>query len=80
MTGQIYRIRIRSHLDERWMPWFDDMSIQQDANGETLLTGFVPDQAALYGMLMKLRDLGLALVSVEPAENSLGVIMKEEGL
>jgi hypothetical protein len=68
MPGQYYRIRIRSHLDERWMAWFEEMSIQHEANGETILTGFILDQSALFGTLMKLRDLGLSLVAVEPLD------------
>jgi hypothetical protein len=68
MPGQYYRIRIRSHLDERWMTWFEDMAIQHAANGETTLTGLIPDQSALFGALMKLRDLGLSLIAVEPLD------------
>jgi hypothetical protein len=68
MPGQFYRIRIRSHLDERWMAWFEEMAIQHQANGETTLTGFITDQSALFGTLMKLRDLGLSLVAVEPLD------------
>jgi len=66
MTGQNYRIRIHSHLDDGWTSWFEGLTIQHDANGETVLTGFIQDQAALFGALMKLRDLGLALIAVEP--------------
>ena len=66
MAGKIYRIRIISHLDDRWTAWFEEMSIQRLPGGETMLTGELPDQAALYGTLMKLRDLGLTLVAVEP--------------
>jgi hypothetical protein len=68
MPGQYFRIRIRSHLDERWMTWFEEMTITHSANGETILIGFIPDQSALFGTLMKLRDLGLSLVAVEPLE------------
>jgi hypothetical protein len=66
MAGQTYRIRIRSHLDVRWISWFEDFTIQHEANGETLLTGCITDQAALFGALMKIRDLGLILIAVEP--------------
>ncbi len=66
MTGQNYRIRIRSHMDNTWSTWFEGMSIEHWANGETVLSGFIQDQAALFGTLMKIRDLGLALVAVEP--------------
>ena len=69
MPGQNYRIRIRSHLDQRWTAWFEEMAIQHEANGETILTGFIPDQSALFGTLMKLRDLGLTLIAVEPVDD-----------
>ncbi len=68
MTGHTYRIQIRSHLDNRWTSWFEGMTLQQLDNGDTLITGAIPDQAALFSTLMKIRDLGLALISVEPAE------------
>jgi hypothetical protein len=71
MTEQTYRIRIHSHLDNRWVSWFEGMTIQHQANGETILTGSMPDQAALFGTLMKIRDLGLILIAVEPVENGL---------
>jgi hypothetical protein len=69
MPGQKYRIRIRSHLDERWITWFEGLAIQHEANGETVLTGYIPDQSALFGTLMKLRDLGLTLIAIEPLED-----------
>jgi hypothetical protein len=69
MTGQNYRIRIRSHMDNAWSDWFEGMTIEHQANGETVLSGFIEDQAALFGTLMKLRDLGLALIAVQPVEN-----------
>ncbi len=69
MPGQNYRICIHNHLDTGWMVWFENLVIQHEANGVTTMTGFIPDQSALYGMLMKLRDLGLELISVEPVEN-----------
>jgi hypothetical protein len=72
MAGQMVRIRIRSHLDDRWKSWFEDLAIQHAANGETVLTGYIPDQSALYGTLMKLRDLGLTLIAVEPVDNPPG--------
>jgi hypothetical protein len=59
-----YEIRIKGHLDERWAEWFDGLTITRDANGETVLTGSVVDQAALHGLLRKVRDLGLPLLSV----------------
>jgi hypothetical protein len=59
-----YEIRIAGHLDAHWADWFDGMSIILEEDGTTLLSGPVPDQPALYGLLRKVRDLGLPLVSV----------------
>lgn len=59
-----YEIRIKGHLDSRWADQFEDMSFARDGNGTTLLSGPVVDQAALHGLLRKVRDLGLTLVSV----------------
>lgn len=72
MTGQNYRIRIHSHLDDRWVSWFEDLTIRREANGETTLTGFIQDQAALFGTLMKIRDLGLVLIALEPVGKESG--------
>lgn len=60
----IYQIRIKGHLDARWAGWFESLSITLEDSGETLLTGPVADQAALHGVLRKIRDLGLPLFSV----------------
>jgi len=65
-----YEIRIEGHLDDRWQDWFDGMSITLEENGTTLLSGPVPDQPALYGILRRVRDLGLPLVSVNRMEES----------
>lgn len=59
-----YEIRLNGHLDDRWADWFDGLTITRKANGETLLTGRVVDQAALHGVLRKIRDLGLPLLAV----------------
>ncbi len=59
-----YQIRLAGHLGDEWTEWFEGLSITLAANGDTLLTGPVRDQAALYGLLKKARDLGMALVSV----------------
>ena len=64
----IYQIRIRGHLGRQWTDWFGGMSLALEEDGDTLLTGPVIDQAALYGLLKKVRDLGLALVSVNRVE------------
>ena len=65
----IYQIRIEGHLGPRWTAWFGGMTITPEENGETLLTGLVEDQAALHGLLRKVRDLGMPLIAairVEP--------------
>lgn len=59
-----YEIRLKGHLDTRWADWFDGLMITQEENGDTLLCGPVTDQAALHGLLKKVRDLGMPLVSV----------------
>jgi hypothetical protein len=60
----IYQIRIKGHLGRQWTDWFEGLSITLEDNGETLLTGPVVDQAALHGLLKKVRDLAMPLVSV----------------
>jgi hypothetical protein len=60
----IYQIRVRGHLDSQWTDWFEGLTITLEADGDTLLTGPVIDQSALYGLLKKVRDLGIPLVSV----------------
>lgn len=60
----IYQIRIGGRLSERWAAWFEQMTLTLADNGDTLLTGPVVDQAALHGLLRKVRDLGLPLISV----------------
>jgi len=65
-----YEIRIAGHLDAHWTDWFDGMSITLEEDGATLLSGPVPDQPALYGLLRKVRDLGLPLVSVRQLEDA----------
>ena len=65
----VYQIRIKDHLSREWTDWFEGLTITLEDNGDTLLTGPVMDQAALYGLLKKVRDLGMALVSVNPMES-----------
>ena len=60
----VYQIRITGHLGREWTDWFEGLAITLEANGDTLLTGPVVDQAALHGVLKKVRDLGMPLVSV----------------
>jgi hypothetical protein len=63
-----YEIRITGRLDPRWEEWFDGLTITVD-NGDTLISGRVVDQAALHGLLRRVRDLGLPLVSVTPGKD-----------
>jgi hypothetical protein len=61
----VYRIRVRDVIDARWSDWFGGLTICPQANGDTLLTGAVRDQSTLHGLLAKIRDLGLPLLSVD---------------
>lgn len=63
-----YEIYIKGHLDDRWTGWFEGMTITLADNGETRLSGTVVDQSALHGLLRKVRDLGMTLVSVNRVE------------
>ena len=63
-TDPVYQIKIKGHLGRQWTAWFEGMTITWTDNGETILTGPIVDQAALYGLLRKVRDLGLPLISV----------------
>jgi hypothetical protein len=64
----VYQIRIKGHLGPQWADWFGGLTITLEEGGETLLTCLVVDQAALYGLLRKVRDLGLPLISVTRAQ------------
>jgi hypothetical protein len=66
-TGR-YEIRVKGRLDARWIAWFDGMALTHDGDGTTLIHGQVVDQAALHGLLAKVRDVGLPLVSVTEVE------------
>ena len=59
-----YQIKIKGHLDDHWSEWFDNLTITNVANGEAILCGPLPDQAALHGVLIKIRDLGLPLLAI----------------
>jgi len=63
-----YEIRVKGHLGSRWAAWFDGLTLTNESDGTTLIRGQVVDQAALYGLLQKIRDMGLPLVSVTQVE------------
>ena len=63
-TAVYYQIRVQGHLDDTWSEWFEGLTITRLANGETALGGYLVDQAALHGVLIKVRDLGLPLLGV----------------
>ena len=67
---ELYEIRLKGHLENRWAAWFEGLTITALDNGETLLTGPVADQAALHGVLRKVRDLGIPLLSVTLVRSS----------
>ena len=82
---EVYQIVVKGHLDPEWSDWFDGLSITMVDNGETILSGPIVDQTALHGVLIKIRDLGLPLLSLtrtetdrESKSNSL-VHQEEEG-
>ena len=64
-----YEIRLKGHLDSRWTAWFDGLNLTNESDGTTTIHGPVVDQAALHGLLQKVRDLGLPLVSVTQVES-----------
>jgi len=65
MDRSNYIIRVRGRLDEQWSGWFEGMRISLEDDGTTVLSGYLEDQAALFGVLKKIRDLGLPLLSIE---------------
>jgi hypothetical protein len=71
-TPTLYHLRVKGHLRPEWAEWFDGMTITQETNGDTTLSGLVADQPALHGLLVKVRDLGLVLVSVDRVEPDAG--------
>jgi hypothetical protein len=73
---KVYEIRLRGHLEDRWVNWFYGLTITLEEGGDTLLSGPVADQAALHGLLKKVRDLGLPLLSVNCVEPDAGEVRK----
>ena len=63
-----YEIRVQGHLDSRWAAWFDGLTLSNCSDGTTVIHGVVVDQSALHGLLQRVRDVGLPLISVTPAE------------
>ncbi|MEJ2305610.1 MAG: hypothetical protein P8Y14_29160 [Anaerolineales bacterium] len=63
-----YQLRIKGHLDDQWADWFAGLTVTREEDGDTLLTGPVVDQAALHGLLRKVRDLGMPLLSINRIE------------
>jgi hypothetical protein len=82
---EVYQIVVKGHLDSGWSEWFDGLTITLVDNGETVLSGPIVDQTALHGVLIKIRDLGLPLLSLTRIETGRGnesnplVHQKEEG-
>ena len=62
---ELYEIRIKGHLDDRWADWFEGLTFTHESDGTTLLDGLLTDQAALHGVLNRIRDLGLPIISVQ---------------
>jgi hypothetical protein len=69
LESQVYQIRIKGHLDSSWSEWFEGLGMTHEENGTTVLTGPVADQPALHGLLVKIRDLGLPLLTVQCLED-----------
>lgn len=74
----VYQIRIKGHLGQQWSDWFEGLTITLEENGDTLLSGPVIDDAALHGLLKKVRDLGMPLLSVNSIDSSLVAVSDVE--
>jgi wyosine [tRNA(Phe)-imidazoG37] synthetase (radical SAM superfamily) len=77
-TPVFYKIRVKGHIGDSWSSWFEGLTIRREEGGETVLSGTLVDEAALHGVLMKIRDLGLPLVEVKRLTTS-GTIDYKEG-
>ena len=69
-TTTEYRIRLKGHLDHHWASWFNDLTLTHVEDGTTVLSGPISDQAALFGLLLKIRDLGVPLLSINRVDES----------
>jgi hypothetical protein len=74
----VYQIRLKGHLDSQWTDWFDGLTVTLEDNGHTFLTGPVADQAALFGLLKKVRDLGMPLLSVNCIDSGSSTILPSQ--
>lgn len=72
MPPAYYQFTVRGQLDERWGLWFDGLTITNLGSGEVVLSGLIVDQAALHGVLARIRDLGLPLIAVQPRPSAAG--------
>ena len=68
--NEIYEIRVQGHLADRWSEWFDGLAVERQADGTTVLTGAVVDQAALHGVIARIRDLGVPLLAVDRIDDA----------
>jgi hypothetical protein len=73
----LYQIRLRGHLDRRHDEWLEGFSTTHHPDGETILTGWVPDQAALYGVLLRIRDVGIPLLSLNQLDPELAGVKSD---
>jgi hypothetical protein len=78
-TPVFYEIRVQGHLGDSWSSWFEGMTIRHEESGETVLIGPLVDEAALHGVLIKIRDLGLPLVQVKRLSTSGATTDEQEG-
>jgi hypothetical protein len=76
---EVYEIRVKGVIDGKWSAWFEGLEVSPQPNGETILVGTVADQAALHGLLQKVRDVGLPLISVRRAEMKNPSDLRTEG-
>ena len=79
MKQHVYEIRVEGHLGDSWSPWFGDMTLCCKDCGQTVLSGPLPDEPALHGVLAKIRDLGLPLVEVKRLPSQSAIIDEKEG-